>query len=70
MGEHTHCIGAVVAVLIAFLYLARREGWLEPWRARAATFVGAFARTPGMEGCMAFNDSDEKSMRFNRCTYV
>ncbi|HVE13326.1 MAG TPA: hypothetical protein VNI01_08035 [Elusimicrobiota bacterium] len=69
MSQHGYCIGAVVAVLVAFLYLSYREGWLDSWRG-IAPFVGAYARTPGMEGCMAFNDPGGRSMRFNRCAYV
>jgi hypothetical protein len=33
-------------------------------------FVGAFGRTPGMQHCLDYDTSTDKTYDFNRCTWV
>jgi len=73
MGSHTYAILAAVTVLILILIFANEKKWLNPYlpsKWDKQGFVGAYGRTPGMQGCIAYGGPGGRYPFFNRCTYV
>lgn len=61
-SKATLSAGAVlVAVLVIAAYVRHRQ---------KAGFVGAMARTPGMQNCLAFGGPHQRTTHFNRCAWV
>jgi hypothetical protein len=71
----TYVVVAIVIVLLLVLAaFAYEKGWLNGvlptrWQKRKAHFVGAYGRTPGMQGCLAL-DPTGRWPYFNRCIHV
>lgn len=79
--KSTYVIAAVVIVLlivIAYAYEKCKFGlnkhlptkWQKTCPPPANGFVGAFGRSPGMEGCHAWDDANKRWSSFNRCTWA
>jgi hypothetical protein len=74
MGNKGVLTAVVIVLVIVLIAVAYRRGWLNrflpaSWREKAH-FVGAYGRTPEMQGCLAFPDPSKRWTNFNRCTWV
>ena len=71
---HQNCIylALVVALIVVLLAVAYEKGWLDgilPSSMKKNTFVGAYARSPRMQNCLAL-DPSHRGVYFNRCTWA
>ena len=65
-------IAIAVALIIVLLAVSYEKGWLDkilPASMKKNTFVGAYARTPRMQNCLAL-DPSHRGVHFNRCTWA
>ncbi len=65
---------ATLVVLTIVIIVAYKRGWLNrilptAWQEKS-NFVGAYGRTPEMQGCLAFDTDGEYMFHFNRCTWA
>jgi len=71
MHKGALALGALVALSVA-LIVAYEKKYLNKWlpaKWQKEGFVGAFGRTPEMEGCLHM-DASGRFSGLNRCTYV
>ena len=72
MGNKGLYTAIAVVVIIVLAVVAYEKGWFNgilPSKWQKSTFVGAFGRTPEMQGCFV-SDSGQKWPVFNRCTWA
>jgi hypothetical protein len=64
----------IILAIIVIAVVAYQKGWLNrflpsKWGHKSG-FVGAYGRTPEMQGCLAFPGALKRWSNFNRCTWV
>jgi hypothetical protein len=72
MGPHARVTAAVTAVLVVVAIFAYKHKERIKCKAYGTCegFVGAFARSPGMQNCLTFADAEGRYPTFNRCSYL
>jgi hypothetical protein len=60
----------IVLALVVFAAVVMGAYFLYQYEYPKATFVGAFARTPAMQHCLAYPGLARRGPYFNRCAWV